>query len=114
MSEIARTMPGTRGQRKHPSRSLEDVEDVALERLAIPRPLHSCAQFLSDNGTQILERSKPSMELLQGVVGSLVAKRVDEELRVQHVLARRAGHGSESGDPISTPSMARVPSMSSR
>jgi hypothetical protein len=35
-------------------------------------------------------------------------------LRVENVLASRASHRSGSGEVISTPNMARVPSTSSR
>jgi len=86
----------------------------SLKRLPVPLPPHPGSQLLGHNDTEILEGSERSMELLQGVVGSRVAKCVNEELRVQNVLADRPDHGSRSGDAISTPSMARVPSTSSR
>ena len=74
----------------------------------VPLSLHPGSQLLGHDDTEILERSERSMELLQGLVGSRVAKCVNEELRVQDVLAGRLDHGSRSGDAISTPSMARV------
>ena len=112
--QIARTMPGTRGGRECPPGSLEHAEYVSLKRLTVPLPPHPGSQLLGHNDTEILEGSERSMELLQGLVGSWVAKCVNEELRVQNVLAGRLDHGSRSGDAISTPSMARVPSTSSR
>ena len=107
-------MPGTGGRRNGPPGSLEDVEDVALERLTVALPPYAGSQLLCDDNTEILERRERSMESLQGFVSFRIAKRVDEDLRVQDVPARRSDHGSTSGDEISTPSMARVPSTSSR
>ena len=54
------------------------------------------------------------MELLECLIGNWIAKRVDEELSIENVLARGSNHRSASGDVIWIPSIARVPSTSSR
>src|SRR5215208_5647560 len=107
-------MPRINGWRERPGRSLEDAEDVAFERLPIPVAFHAGPQFLSHNDAEILERRERSMESLEGLVRGRVAEPADEQLRVERVLPRRPSHGSRSGDVMSTPSMAPVPSTSSR
>jgi hypothetical protein len=54
------------------------------------------------------------MKLLEGFVGGGIAKGVDEQLRIEHVLAGAPSHRPASGGVISIPSIARVPSTSSR
>jgi hypothetical protein len=51
---------------------------------------------------------------LKRFVGGPITKGVNEELRIEHVLARRTRHGSRCGDVISMPSIARVPFTSLR
>ena len=107
-------MPGTGGRRKCPVGSLEHAEDVAVERLPVPLPPDPGSQLLGHDDTEILEWRGRSMESLQSLVGTRIAKGVDKNLRVEDVLAHRPDHGSRSGDVISIPSIARVPSTSSR
>src|SRR6266545_1185150 len=107
-------MPGIGGRCEGPPGPLEDTEDMSLERLSISIPLHAGAQFLGHDYAEMLERRERSVEALENVVGSWIAKAVDKELRVEDVLACGRDHGSRSGDVISMPSMARVPSTSSR
>jgi hypothetical protein len=47
--------------------------------------------------SQILERGKGAMKVLKGFVGSGIAKRVDEQVRIEHVLAGAARHNLLSG-----------------
>lgn len=85
-----------------------------FQRPPVPRTLDTRAQFLRDDHAEKLERCEHSMKLLERFVGGAVAKAVDEELRIENVLARCTGHGSGSGDVICTPSIDLVPSMSRR
>ena len=87
---------------------------MSLERPSVLMALYTSAQFLGHDEAEMLERRERSMEALEHVVGTWIAKRVDEELRVEDVLACGLDHGSMSGGVISTPSMARVPSTSAR
>ena len=96
-----------------PARS-NTLRTFPLQRLPISGLSYAGAQFLSDDYTEVLEWRERSMKALKCLVGGLVAKRVDEELRVEDVLASAANHRSGSGAVISIPSMARVPSTSSR
>jgi hypothetical protein len=75
--------------------------------------LDTSPQLLGDDHTEILKGRKEPMKLLERLVGSGIAKGVDEELRIENVLARGMSHRSASGGVISTPCIARVPSMSS-
>ena len=54
------------------------------------------------------------MEALERFVGSRIAKCLDEELGIENVFASAASHWSASGEVISIPNMARVPSTSVR
>src|SRR6185295_10122812 len=54
------------------------------------------------------------MEVLQRFIGRGVAETVDEELRIEDVLARSRRHRSRSGGVILIPCIDRVPSTSSR
>src|SRR2546427_12771287 len=80
------------------------------------RRVRAGEQLLRHNGTQELERSEQEVEPLELGVGSGLAKRPDEKVRVENVLPRRgrAHRAVLSGGVIRTPSMARVPLMSSR
>jgi len=107
-------MPGIGRRREGSPGSLEDVEHMSLERLSISIPLHSGAQFLCHDNAEMFERREHSVEALENVVGNRVAEGVDEELRIEGVLPWCLDHDSRSADMISTPSIARVPSTSSR
>ena len=87
---------------------------MSLEHSSVLIALDTRAQFLGHDKAEMLERRERPMEALEHVVGNRIAKRVDEELRVEDVLACGLDHGSTSGGAISTPSMARVPSTSWR
>src|SRR5258708_24614859 len=62
----------------------------------------------------MLEWRKDPVELLECLVRDRIAKSVDEQLGVEYVLRGGTDHRSTSGGVISTPSIARVPSISSR
>ena len=83
--EVARAVPRAGRRRDHPPGSLEDAEDMSFECPSILFPLHTGAQFLGDDDTEILERRERSVEALELVVCGGIAKRTDEELRVEHV-----------------------------
>jgi hypothetical protein len=112
--QVPRSMPGISRRRDCPIRSLEDLEDVPLQRLPVPGPSHTSPQLLGDDHAEMLKRRKGAMEPLEFFVDNRIAKRVDEELGVENVLARGSSHLSASGGAISIPSIARVPSTSSR
>lgn len=76
--------------------------------------MHTSPQLLGDYYAEMLKRRKGPMELLEHLIGDRIAKGIDEELGVENVLASGPRHCSASGGVISTPSIARVPSMSSR
>jgi hypothetical protein len=76
--------------------------------------LHAGSQFLGNDRAEMLEGRKSTMELLECHVGDRIAKSVDEELRIENVLSRGSSHGLPSGGVMSIPSIARVPSTSSR
>ena len=63
--------------------------------------------------TEVLERGTRPMKALKRLVGEGIAKGVNEKLCIEDVFAG-GHHRSGSGEAISTPSMARVPSISSR
>ena len=107
-------MPGIGRRREGSPGSLEDVEYMSLERLSISSPLYTGAQFLCHDDAEMFERRERPVEALENVVGNRVAEGVDEELRVECVLPCALDHNSRSADMISTPSIARVPSTSSR
>src|SRR5437867_11709458 len=73
-------------------------------------------QLLRHNGTQELERSEQEVEPLELGVGSGLAKRSDEKIRIENVLTRsgRAHRSDLSGGVIRTARMARVPLTSAR
>ena len=54
------------------------------------------------------------MEALECLVGNRVAEGVDEQLRIEDVLASAASHRLGSGEVSSIRNMTRVPSTSSR
>jgi hypothetical protein len=98
---------------KRPRGSFEHAEDVAFERLSILLPFHTRPQLLSHDDAGILERCERVMESLKSFVGGRLEERVDEELcraRTSASLESRLDHGNG----MSTPSMTRVPSTSSR
>src|SRR5437016_12848889 len=107
-------MPRRDGRRDRPVGPLEDGEHVALQRLAVSRTSNASAQLLRHDPTEVLERGKAAMKLLERFIGGTVAKGVDEQLGVENVLASGASHRSGSGGVISIPCIARVPSISSR
>jgi hypothetical protein len=66
--------------------SFKHAEYVPFQGLPVLNPSHPCAQLLRDDDAEILERREPPMELLQREIRGWIAKRVDEELRVEDVL----------------------------
>src|SRR2546421_7493293 len=90
------------------------VQHAALELAEIFPRVRAGEQLLRHNGTQELERSEQEVEPLELGVGSGLAKRPDEKVRVENVLPCRcrAHRAVLSGGVIRTPSMARVPLMS--
>lgn len=86
------------------------MEALALLGENLAHPAH---EFWTD-GLQVPPAVKGMEARLQYLVGSRFAKGVDEELRIENALGNRASHRSGSGDVISTPDIARVPSTSSR
>ena len=112
--QIPGSVPGIGRRRDCSIRSLKDVEDVPLQRPPILGPLYASSQLLGDDHAEILTRRKGTMELLEFLVDNRIAKSVDEELSIENVFARGSSHRSASGGVMSTPSIARVPSMSSR
>jgi len=87
---------------------------LRLQRPSILRTPDSSAQLLGDDDAEILVGREQAMELLKRVVRTAVSKGVDEELRIEDVLSRLRRHGSASGEAISMPRIARVPSIGSR
>lgn len=81
-------MPHAGRRCDRPPDSLEDTHDVSLERLAGLARRHTGRQFLRHDDAEVLERRERTVEALKKLVGSLVAKGVDEQLRVEHVLAQ--------------------------
>ena len=112
--QISGFVPSTLRRRDCSIRSLIDLEDVPFQRPPVLGPLHASPQLLGNDHTEMLKMRKSAMEPLEVLVDTRIVKGVDEELRVQNVLASRSNHGSASGGVISIPSMARVPSISSR
>src|SRR5687768_9228444 len=106
-------MPGVGRRRNRPACSLEHPENVAFQCLPITRPSDAGAQFLSDHHAQVLEWRESLMEALKRFVSNRVAEGADEQLRIEDELMG-ASHRSASGELISTPSIARVPSTNSR
>src|SRR5581483_4787986 len=98
--KVARTVPGAGCGRKRPPGSLEDVENIAFEDLAISLLRHPGSKLLGDHNAEVLEWRERPMESLQRFVRHRVAERIDEDLRVEDVLARCRTHGSRSGDEI--------------
>src|SRR5712692_2897570 len=107
-------MPRRDGRCDGPMRTLKDGEHVAFERFTVLRTPDAGAQLLRHDRAEVFKWCKPTMKLLQCLIGGLITKRTDEELRIENVLASGANHRSASGGVISTPCIARVPSMSSR
>ena len=93
-------MPSISRRRNRPISSLKDVEDMLFQRPPVLRTSDTRAQFLRDYHTEILERREYSMKLLERFVGGAIAKALDEELRIENVLASRRRHRSGSGDVI--------------
>jgi hypothetical protein len=112
--QIARLMPGVCRRGDRAICPLEYVDEVLLEQPAILGSSSSGSQFLRDDDTEVLERSKGAMEILERLIPAAIAKGLDKNLRVEDVLARQGRYRSASGDVISTPNRARVPSISSR
>jgi hypothetical protein len=112
--QISGSVPGIGRRCDCSIRSLKDFEDVPFQRLPVSGPAHTSPQFLGDDHTEMLKRRKGAMEPLEFLVDHRIAKGVDEELSIENVLARASSHRSASGGVISIPSIARVPSMSSR
>jgi len=82
-------------------RSLEDVEHVALERSAVPRPPDAGAQLVRHDRAEVLEGREQPMKGLQGLVGGSVSKGADEELRVENTVGSgRAGVGVWTSDNV--------------
>jgi hypothetical protein len=77
-------------------------------------PLHASPQLLGDDHAEVLKRRKETMELVEFPVDNRIVKGVDEKWSIENVLARGSSHRSPSGGVISIPSIARVPSTSSR
>lgn len=73
---------------------------MLFQRPSVLRMSDARAQFLRDYHTEILERREYSMKLPERFVGGAIAKALDEELRIENVLASRRGHLSGSGDTI--------------
>jgi hypothetical protein len=111
---ISRSVPGTGRRRDCSIRSLKNLEDVPLQRLPIFGSLDASPQLLGDDHVEVLERRKGAMKLLERLVDIRIAKGFDEEWCIENVLARGSSHRSASGGVISIPSIARVPSLSSR
>ena len=111
---IAGSVPGIGRRRDCSIRSLKDREDISFQRLPVSGPAHTGPQLLGDDHAEMLKRRKGAMEPLKFLVDHRIAKGVDEELSIENVLARASSHRSASGGVISIPSIARVPSMSSR
>src|SRR2546427_7441715 len=98
--QISGSVPGVSRRRDCSTRSLKNLEDVPFQRLPILRPLHASPQLLGDDHTEMLKRRKGTMELLECLVDNRIAKGVDEELSIEHVLARGSSHRSASGGGI--------------
>jgi hypothetical protein len=112
--QVAGTVPRIGGRPNRASGSFENGEDIPFERASILAPFHSGAQLLGHDDAEVLEWRERPMEALKCFVCGTIPKGVNEELRVEDVLARHASHGSTSGDTISMPSIARVPLTSLR
>jgi hypothetical protein len=112
--KVAGLLPGACRWRNRPAGSLEDPHEILFQRPAVLGTSNAGAQFLRDNHTEILEWGEESMKLLERFVGGAIAKALDEELRIENVLACPRSHCSGSGDVIRTPRIALVPSMSWR
>ena len=112
--DVAGSVPGIRRRRNRSIDSLKDFEDMTFQCFAVLIASHASAQFLGNYHTQMLKRRKKSMKLLECFVRGGIAKGVDEQLRIENVFVRTLSHRSASGGVISIPSIARVPSTSSR
>lgn len=112
--QVPRSVPGIGRRRDCSIRSLKDLEDVPFQGLPGMGALHASPQLLGDDDAEMFKGRKGTMEPLELLVDHRIAKGVDEELGIENVLARGSNHRSASGDVISIPSIARVPSTSSR
>src|SRR5436190_4085132 len=112
--QIAGSVPrgGCWGNR--PIRPREDPDEVLFQRLSILRTSNPSSQLLGNDDAEVFERREHTVEVLKCFVRAAVAKCLYEEVRVEDVLPRLARHRSASGDAMSSPSIARVPSISSR
>jgi hypothetical protein len=106
-------VPGLGRWRYRAIRAREDSENVLFQRLSILWTLNTRSQLLGNDDAEVFERRENTVEVLERFVRAAVAKCLYQELSVEDVLPRCARHRS-SGDAIAIPSIARVPSISSR
>ena len=114
---VARCVPRVRRWRDRPANSSEHVEYMPLECASILMASNTSTQLLCHDRAQVFEWREHAMKCLKRLVRGGITKRVDEDLCVQHVLAvglESPSHRSTSGEAITTPCIARVPSMSAR
>jgi hypothetical protein len=98
--DVTGLLPRVCRWRNRPIGSLEHLDNLLLQRPAVFRTSDAGAQLLRDNHTEILEWSESSMKLLERFVGGAIAKTLNEELRIENVLAGLRSHCSGSGDAI--------------
>src|SRR5262249_40040992 len=91
----ARVLPRAVARRKYAAALFERSKEVALQAVGLP-PVHPRAQFVHHDGAEILERRECRVEELERRLGALVAKRVDEYVRVERVFPFPLAHDRAS------------------